>query len=79
MTWRHEAACKPSPDGFSVGFLFDAAIADETDNDRQARHATARAFCTVCPVAQQCLDDALADPHRDGIHAGYLLETENTE
>lgn len=41
-----------------------------TDAMWQAQVEAAKAVCARCPVIEECLDRALADPHQIGIQAG---------
>jgi hypothetical protein len=36
-------------------------------------------YCQFCPVAQQCLDDALADKTRNGVYGGYQIWAEEAK
>jgi transcription factor WhiB len=77
VNWWDRAACRPG-NGAKAAW-FDAAIRGETDDDRNRRHHLAIITCAACPVQQACLDEALRDPKRDGVHAGYVLEIERTD
>jgi transcription factor WhiB len=72
--WQDRAACRAG-NGAKAEW-FDAAIHGETLHDRTRRQHLAIVTCAVCPVQQECLDAALAEPTRDGVHAGYPLEVE---
>ena len=58
--WREQAACKddPTPDLWFV-----------TPSDRHGI-AAAKAICRRCPVAPECLAEALADPSIVGVWGG---------
>ncbi len=58
--WREQAACKddPTPDLWFV-----------PPGDRHGI-AAAKAICHRCPVAAECLAEALADPHIVGVWGG---------
>lgn len=56
--WRDRAACvdHPRPEIFYL-------------NPRED-HSEAKDLCRTCPVAQNCLDDALTRRERDGVWGG---------
>lgn len=64
MTWRQHAACR----GMSPGIFHPL-----TNHGKDARKA--RSTCADCPVTDDCLTEALADPEALGIRAG-LTEAE---
>jgi WhiB family redox-sensing transcriptional regulator len=53
MSWREQAACRGMDPAEAMRIFFPA---------RGERNAEARSYCVRCPVRQECLDDALADP-----------------
>jgi len=62
VTWTTRASCAGKAE------LFDAAA-----DGRSAASRVAVAFCAVCPVRRECLDDALAledGPYVYGVRAG---------
>ena len=66
--WRADALCAQAPDPT----LWDAAILDETPQQRAARHTAAKAVCRRCPVRREC--GAAVDLKRDaGIRDARLL------
>lgn len=56
------------------GTLFDDRVGDETAEQRQERHATAKLFCRHCKVRAACATVAaeLKPEDRQGIWAGVL-------
>lgn len=62
-------------------WLDDAACASHDprlwDVDNSPGWLEAITICRSCPVAQQCLDDALGDPTADGVYAGVVLDRGN--
>lgn len=61
LSWQRDALCAPSERHPDMWF-------PERRGTRDAKRA--RAFCAVCPVQQQCLAKALADPDTRGIWGG---------
>jgi WhiB family redox-sensing transcriptional regulator len=59
-SWRDEAACR----GVSVDVFY--GYEGEPAVDRIAREKVAKACCAVCPVKQECFDEAIA-----GNEAGF--------
>jgi len=59
-------------------WIYDAACTAHDprlwDVDNSHGWLEAITICRSCPVAQQCLDDALGDPTADGVYAGVVLE-----
>lgn len=55
--WHELAACRSHPE-----VTFFPATGQPT--------APAKALCAGCPVRQECLADALRDPHRAGVWGG---------
>ena len=41
--------------------------------ERDVKNKIAAEYCAECSVQQACLDDALRDPHRSGVYAGYQI------
>jgi hypothetical protein len=63
MSWQDEAACKGAdPDLF---------FPEEADFE-QVRSVKEQ-YCDVCPVKQQCLAMAMAEPGTVGVHGGMLF------
>ncbi|GAB3166973.1 hypothetical protein GCM10027059_26790 [Myceligenerans halotolerans] len=63
IEWREDARCLDEDPEL---FFF----VDEERGEPKRRHiAEARAVCRECPVAMQCLADALATKERNGIRA----------
>jgi hypothetical protein len=62
--WREQAACdEPAREPAMAG----AWIADGWHPLEQE----AKKICTTCPVRQQCLKDAVADPDSEGVRGGF--------
>ena len=67
--WREQAACRTAD-----AALFDDQLdlSGELAIHRWQRHEKAKTICDRCPVADHCLEDAIAN--RDtGIRAGILV------
>jgi WhiB family redox-sensing transcriptional regulator len=62
--WHDRAACQDMDTG-----LFFAAEG-ERSAERRVRERAAKAVCAGCPVWEDCLDQALSTPEREGIWAG---------
>lgn len=73
QAWQRRAACR----GPESSLFFPSSLA-ETRSDREAREATAKAICAVCPVTVECLDYALRIREPLGIWGG-LNEVERRE
>lgn len=74
--WINEARCVGvDPNLFDVFFsnADSSGMGAISYQERDARNAIAATYCAECPVAQACLDDALRDPHRSGVYAGYQI------
>lgn len=70
-SWRELAACR----GSDLRIWFPEAIRPKELRARLTAEATE--LCAVCPVAADCLDDALAEDRADdqhGIRAGLTPE-----
>lgn len=57
--WRHDAACR----NLDVDVFFPAEEAEEATHE-------AKAICAECPVADACLEYALATNQADGVWGG---------
>jgi hypothetical protein len=66
--WRRHAACSFSADLT----LWDAAVEGETPERKAQRHASAKAICRACPVAQKC-GESVDFRWDEGIRAGHAL------
>lgn len=64
--WRLHAACRDE----------DPELFYPVGNTKPARDQArqAQAVCRRCPVTQQCLEEALATPERDGVWGGTVPE-----
>ena len=62
--WIERAVCAGLDPGLFFGFE------SETDEESQAREAKAKGICDGCPVADDCLEFALATRQRYGIWGG---------
>lgn len=69
MKWIDEAACRGDPDP-------NTWYASPHDAESRAR---ALSVCARCPVAAECLDDALARDDAYGIWGGVLAEDRPSE
>ena len=58
MSWTDQAECR----GMDMALFFDCP------NGKYS--AKAVSACRRCPVAQECLEDALANPETQGLWAG---------
>ncbi|HUP86720.1 MAG TPA: WhiB family transcriptional regulator [Acidimicrobiales bacterium] len=57
LSWRQRAACR----GLSTDIFYPVS-----DDDADI----AKSICAVCPVAEECLEFALAEREREGIWGG---------
>lgn len=69
MSWAEEAACRG--EDFSL-FFPDG----ESANKQQIEQAME--FCNRCPVADECLDEALERPEQYGIWGGLTEDDRRT-
>lgn len=67
-TWRDEALCQSHPE---IDWIPDPP-AGRPRRETLANLTAARAVCAVCPVSDDCLEDALTSPHTFGIRAGTI-------
>lgn len=72
--WRDDAACRTAD---PTVFFPTARPGPGVDHDYEDRVATARSYCAVCPVIDECLEDALSRGQQDGVWGG-LTEDERT-
>ncbi|HVE92192.1 MAG TPA: WhiB family transcriptional regulator [Actinomycetota bacterium] len=63
--WVIAAACRGKKDLF-----FPPDDDQESRVERKSREGKAKAFCAVCPVRAECLDEALRAGERFGIWGG---------
>lgn len=75
--WRLHAACRrglplPMPAGWVLVVPFDLNMFFPADGHHETSRR-AKSVCAACPVAEDCLDYALAEFIRDGIWGGTSL------
>jgi hypothetical protein len=71
-TWRDQAACRTAdPRLFDLRDREEGIEPPETAHDRYRR---AFNHCRVCPVADECLAEALRN-FSSGVNGGHLLDT----
>lgn len=63
--WREQAACRDYPNT-----LFFGDDQGESEIERQAREARAKAVCQRCPVIEPCLEFAMETNQKYGIWGG---------
>jgi WhiB family redox-sensing transcriptional regulator len=71
--WQDHAACK----GQSVTLFY--GLDGERGPQRDARERRALSFCARCPVREQCLAYALAQPEKNGVWGGLTEEARTAE
>lgn len=59
--WRERAACLDEPTSTFYPVVYSHGRHDRRD-ELKAKENEAKAICARCPVTQECLEDALADP-----------------
>jgi WhiB family redox-sensing transcriptional regulator len=64
LEWQEEAACAPYENTLFFG------EDGESELERQAREAEAKAICRTCPVAESCLEFAMETNQKYGIWGG---------
>jgi WhiB family transcriptional regulator, redox-sensing transcriptional regulator len=67
-TWVYEGACADADPKEAA--LFWAPEEPERASARRVREAAAKAFCSRCPVVEECLRHALRAPELYGIWGG---------
>ncbi len=64
LEWQEEAACRPMDNLIFFG------EEGESELERQAREAKAKAVCRTCPVQDPCLEFAMETNQKYGIWGG---------
>lgn len=64
--WRSKARCAEMTE-------VEPALANSWDDEDRVGSYTARRACRRCPVATQCLFDAIIDPESNGWRGGYFF------
>jgi WhiB family transcriptional regulator, redox-sensing transcriptional regulator len=65
LEWQEDAACRTYDN-----LLFFGPDQGESELERQAREARAKAVCQRCPVAEPCLEFAMETNQKYGIWGG---------
>ncbi len=65
LEWQEEALCRE----YNVDLFFGGDAA-ESEMERQAREAHAKAVCQRCPVKEPCLEFAMETSQKYGIWGG---------
>ena len=66
LDWQEDALCRDYP----VDLFFGPDDALESELEKQAREARAKAICQECPVRDPCLEFALDTSQKYGIWGG---------